>query len=555
MDQESQYAGFSNAIVDQACMVIKKVSRKINESIKNLQHNDEAFSKLKLLKDLHFENDVEQKVPTLREYLNVRKTRANENPCRLRLVKDECYRHAFDAPGPPNVDRFAELKSENARGLFLNDFENFVLYKIDFNAFNTVQYGAAELREWFIKYMSVAKKYYSANDQLGLSRSILTQLKIVALLDKIATKAYRLYKEHRCGINPTVFDNLILPQRCDMEIVHQLQKYFEKRNTDTQAQAMLPGLLEHHDIREESFPVRFARGNDAMKATLAAIAHRDERTKEQAFQEYETARQQLSILEGRLQGLECEHQNANGKRIRSCAKCKLQTKINGIKVNRYECSLPSEEVQKQAVCFELLIPLEIACLRDVLAEVVKQLNKEPAKACRIYSKWNGIAQLSALDQSSSQRVFLGSSKRPTGSKYVKPGPFTTANQCFVNSTLNCVYYWTDGEKNNTQLQTQVATQSIEEANTFKVENGSPYESLQWTIAGNHTQNEVLARQNNCPQNLLLAEFNNYGSLRADGYRLQLRKLYTMIATEALSFEAKSVQALIMQTMYVPLFEN
>lgn len=48
---------------------------------------------------------------------------------------------------------------------------------------------------------------------------------------------------------------------------------------------------------------------------------------------------------------------------------------------------------------------------------------------------------------------------------------------------------------------------------------------------------------------MILAYKNYGTLRADGHRLQLRKLYAMISTEALSFEKESVLSLIMQTLW------
>lgn len=59
----------------------------------------------------------------------------------------------------------------------------------------------------------------------------------------------------------------------------------------------------------------------------------------------------------------------------------------------------------------------------------------------------------------------------------------------------------------------------------------------------------LARPSKCPDNLSIAEFNSFGTLRADGYRSQLFKLYAMIEMEKLSFEKESVLALIMQTLW------
>lgn len=96
-----------------------------------------------------------------------------------------------------------------------------------------------------------------------------------------------------------------------------------------------------------------------------------------------------------------------------------------------------------------------------------------------------------------------------------------------------------------RLPSEPKNQVIEETCRFTVEESS----LQWMLNGSHTHNQVIASQYECPQHLTLSEYKNFGLLRADGYILQLRKLYALIASESLSFETQSVQALIMQTIW------
>lgn len=65
---------------------------------------------------------------------------------------------------------------------------------------------------------------------------------------------------------------------------------------------------------------------------------------------------------------------------------------------------------------------------------------------------------------------------------------------------------------------------------FKTAN--EYKSLQYALnTTSHTQNKVLSHQSS---NLSLAEIKNFGSLRADGHRLQLLNIYAVIACKALS---------------------
>lgn len=121
--------------------------------------------------------------------------------------------------------------------------------------------------------------------------------------------------------------------------------------------------------------------------------------------------------------------------------------------------------------------------------------------------------------------------------------------CTIENKRNCIIYGYSGGVAY-HIPKDIENQFLEKNGKFSVEMGSPYETLQWTLIGTtHTQNQVIARQFECPQSLTLCEYKNFGSLRADGHRLQIRKLYAMIETESLSFETQSVQSLIMQTLW------
>lgn len=100
------------------------------------------------------------------------------------------------------------------------------------------QFDSVELQTWSLRYASKAEIFYKG-DQLDVSKMMLTRLKLLAMLDQIATSAYPLLFEHRIGINVKVIDNLLLPQRIDMEIAYELEKYFRQRNSDSKNPALI----------------------------------------------------------------------------------------------------------------------------------------------------------------------------------------------------------------------------------------------------------------------------------------------------------------------------
>lgn len=536
-------------VVEDACKIISKVRQRINKEKENLETTDVNSRKLQPLKSLKFDEDVHQKVPKLRNYLAIRKKEKTpqQDQIKVKLITTQWNRHSFDSTDPPNLEYFDELngvkskeKKEIGTGLILSDFENFVLYKIDLNAYT--QYDSVVVRLWSFKYGSIAHEYYKHDDELGMSRMHLTQMKLLAILDKAVTHKHPMYKLHRSGINPAIFDTMLLPHRCDMEIANELQTYFRKRNKPTQTGQKLPGLLESEQITKETFAAKFAASDEEMQDLRKLIGEKDKLNMFLAKKMFDNGMHKLRMMCNRYRRMEHKHTQLDG--AKRCVKCKLM-----VKAARYQKWLPSDENQQNAVVFELMIPTEIACLRDVLFDVVSLFHKEPPKVWQIHEKWTEMPQLSSFNKSTcSERVFLGSSEKSSIARdsqvQLKLGMtfqnFTRENE------HNCVYYaLSSGLK--THLHTDTDKQSNMD-NTFKTEKGSPHSCLEWVMKGNITENEVLANQYNRPKNITLTEYNNFGSLRASGYRLQLHKLLRLIASEGLSFESKSVLYLIMQTM-------
>lgn len=131
------------------------------------------------------------------------------------------------------------------------EFKNHILYEV--NHINN-QWTIEKINDFSLTYSKYAEKNYK-NDSLFTSRMLLVRLKIISLLDKHAVEKIPLLKGHRTGINPELFDSLLLPHRIDMEIAHKIKQYFQLRN----ANAIHPGLIEEKTLSENSFAVTFAK--------------------------------------------------------------------------------------------------------------------------------------------------------------------------------------------------------------------------------------------------------------------------------------------------------
>lgn len=199
-----------------------------------------------------------------------------------------------------------------------------------------------------------------------------------------------------------------------------------------------------------------------------------------------------------------------------------------------------QEYLAHAVIFELLSPVEIVALRDVLAGFAKFFNSKSSKSLTPKATWVDYHQIRHLNQSEAKFAGLGST---TDRKMESHHVDNDFDMFKVANGLNCVFYAA-----NSTIASIVPSEFIKNACTMATE--GDYAELQWTLRSvKHHQNEVIARQSECPRSLTPSEYLNFGSLRADGHRLQLRKLYAMIECESLSFEKSSVLSLVMQTIW------
>lgn len=348
-----------------------------------------------------------------------------------------------------------------------------------------------------------------------------------------------------------MLENLTLASRHHLEVLFELQTYFEKRNNS----AEFPGLLEENHVTEKSFAARFAKQDAEMIDTKRQIELLDKQKMKEKLDEVKKMRQKIAKDRLTVARKKC---NCEYFANRYCDKCHLQGKINNGRVPVYRSIVMQYQYKQDALVFELRIPDVIACLRDLLYVFVTKHYERSLGTWTKCTKWTEHQDLRQFSTGCAKFVFLG-----TNCNYVNMNKNLTRNDdycehpdapddhfiVYSTSDYNCLVCGNTTPK-VTKMPTTVGNQSIKKFVTFSVQQSSVYEKLQWTLEStNHTQNKVLASQCECPADLSVAEYVKFGSLRADGHRLQLRNLYRFLADESLSFETPSVLALVMQTLW------
>lgn len=375
-------------------------------------------------------------------------------------------------------------------------------------------------------------------------------------------KKHELYLTHRSGINTGMFDNLLLTSRHHLEVLFDLQTYFEKRNAD----ATGPGLIEEDEITENSFAVRFAANDEVMIHHRKRIQRLDKNKMDQKIEEVKAARESVATMRAQIAELVCTCSADDPKTV--CADCdtrkKVQKQIDDTKIDVYKVSMMPDRNKKNAIVFELRIPDMIACLRDVLYLFVTKHYDGSVGEREKCNGWIEHKRLKSFSAGCSEYVFLGTSSKFFNTPRSRASDRKTkhpdcAMEEFINkdtSDYDCLLFGRLPTKNPkklptlTKMPTKTAKQTIKKFVTFTLDKSSGYAKLQWALESTaHTQNDVFAVQSDCPIDLTIAEYKAFGSLRADGHHLQYRNLLLAIVEENLSFETPSVLALIMQTLW------
>lgn len=440
---------------------IEMIRTKIDEQIQSIQHKDEDNAQLLPLSGLNFESDISQKMTKLEDYLNERNKEIPESADQLTDAVKSFRRYFKNIQKCPKVEMAQSLDSELERRLFWMDFENFILYSIELS---DIPSTADELREWSFEYATNAESKYKGNPLLT-SRMLLVRLKIIAILDQLAIKQHPLFIEHHSGIEPKIFELLLLPHQMDMKIGYELENYFRQRNNNSSH----PSLTAEEIPTDRCFSVRFAKSNANMKIILEQILCLDKENIEKKRTEWEECRESVEKLRTTARSLKCEY-GSNDRHRYDCQKCNLIRTADNLKIYQYEHLLPTELVHQYAVVFELKIPETIACLRDTLFDLARFYQNQPEQL-QIKENWKQ-SRISSFGKSSTKyTVMLGSTSKYSMDYCHVDQPFETFD---VDNTCNCVFH-----SNKSKIPKPATDATIKKFLIFQT--SGDYEILQWTV--------------------------------------------------------------------------
>ena len=407
------------------------------------------------------------------------------------------------------------------------------------------------LLSFFEDYQQAALNHYHSNDNssdpIGYSRFILTSLTIIRSIHQklCADQRFERLKLHAIQIPHLLdlFEFLVLPSRDDMVRARDLFDFFSDFNCKP-----YPDVLQNIESTN-AFGIHFASYSFLMNKTLEEIQTQVQQDKQAKIVEVINAKKRYQELINKAIDLTCECNM--DLYIRKCDQCTTIQQANSIKVDIYECPIPSRRESALAVIFELQMPTEFRCYRDIIWMFVNRLNQEPPKSM--------LEWLSVSPHNTKLSRFYTSSykckvKLVSSNKSITQSHYSVPRQVSATSLEEFLY------ENSLQVQISLTTPAKlqDECQTLTPQLSDPnYNHLQFSInTTQFTQNRVISELTHCPLRLKSTQFVDFGSFRS-GHRLQWWNLLSTLELDSLSMDEESVTILITHSLlqYGPVTED
>ena len=213
----------------------------------------------------------------------------------------------------------------------------------------------------------------------------------------------------------------------------------------------------------------------------------------------------------------------------------------------HERPLPEESELCSSVAVELDCPLELAGWRNLTWLLMHRIGRKGGtKGEYPESSLYSYPGLKDYFQSHGSHITLAS-KTKSNLAHKNRIHFPVDFQgCCVGNGLNFQLY--DVER-SCWIDVQDGQQSLKDYCTPSLPQGL-YSGLQYAVDNSdHSQNFVIANQESCPKGLSLQEFLSFGTLRADGERVQWLNIKRELAVSNLNFNTPEVLILICQAVW------
>lgn len=513
-----------------------------------------ALPKPSHLKQLRFQPDTSLHLENLNQHLAWISDRkmtceSTPGPGDATLLRRFLAQQLPELPRSRSEDVFALLELEAWIESNLSSWVASRLQRKNFSM-NSAEQDLERLQALMDQYCTSAQKSYAGNPE-ALSQMCLNIMDFWVALDRIAGLAIPLLLEYDPGFPPTVFHSLVLPSRQQLVRLRNIEAYLSARGR--RAVNGYPPAFSNFR-KANSFAVRYFNSSISHQKILSNIVAEAERTQKRKLEEYEDLRSRYDDLSRRKA-------SATHKRIPSqyswqrsqtctpkCEACQLDRAISRLRIETFEWPLPRDKNQCKAIVFEINVPKVVAIWRDVTADVFLRVFGTQSNNA---NGWDGGSKLwFAVDRpdlldfaSGTSCIQLASTVKPLAVTHYRDEHISTTSEkevCVRPAFWNYDYF---------HSSTGIPSERVFKEPRVLAE--CSYASHQeprlqgWTRSSEHTSNDVIAAQSDCPTTMSLEEFRAFGHVRSN-VSLQWANILCQLIMPSLGWNKKSTYLLVMQ---------
>ena len=398
------------------------------------------------------------------------------------------------------------------------------------------------------QYYAAAKDLYGTNPEDN-SIMILTIMDLWMALDRIVVHQLPMLKEYSPEIPSNFLHDLLLHRESAINLALHIEEYLCQRH----GEAFQTTSIFSKDVNGSCFAVKYFRTSQDLKRLYDEINAHAEREREKKRTELYSLNQKSDSL--LRQASEMDHKWTDTvpfppqHKKKKCQRCKLERRASALKIHVHEWPLPSSTVHAQRVVFELSPPRAFSIWRDITYKILCDIGQATVTSSYdtpqlVLDKFSGLLRWSGK----THRITIASTTKSFADQthYKVVQIPAQESSVLVNNGLSfkpfdriCGSWVTDSFSDS----------SVAKLCTPSIPKSSPYNRLHLHVSGTqHTANDVIAAQDNCPKEISLHEYTAFSGLRS-GPHLQWLNIARELASPSLSFRREEVHTLITQAAW------
>jgi hypothetical protein len=400
------------------------------------------------------------------------------------------------------------------------------------------------------QYCAGAKDYYGV-DAEGNSIMILTIMDLWVALDTLAIRQCPLLKQYLPEIPSDFLHPLLLHRSSTLKRALRIEEYLCWRHKEAREVTSI-----FSNGSGDSFAVKYFRTSKELQRLNDEIIADAKQKRAEKRAELVVLNEEHGSLLSRASKMDHNHESfgilGRDNHNATCPKCQLENRAKALKIHVHEWPLPPLAEHAQQAVFELSPPRAFSAWRDVTYMVIRDIGLSSAPDSRdppkiLLDSFSGLRRWAAPHQKD-YRVTIGSTTKSISDQthYKEIRAPAEESSVLVNNALSFKLF--DRIRKSWTMNSFSAS-NVSDLCTPPIPSSSPYRFLHHFVSGTqHTPNDIIAAQVDCPKEIDLHELIAFSGLRS-GPRLQWLNIARELASPHLSFRREEVHILITQAAW------